>query len=216
MNSPYLTRLLLAGTALFTACNTPQILAHKADNGDPIAQYRFAVMILDTPSATLQNKQRAIAHLKNSTEAGNRNAPALLARCYITGNGTSTNLKEAVKYLKIASDRDNFRAQLLLAHFYANGLGTPPCPLKSVDEIRYAAMQGSPQAAELMFLCFYDGFGVPRNTDLALGWLENAAEYGSEPAQLLLTLAKNDKNAPNFDENVNLLKKKLDFFPKNR
>ena len=125
---------------------------------------------------------------------------------------TPKNLNTAHHYLNIASDRDNYRAQLLLGHLHANGLGAPASPAKAVDQIRYAAMQGSPQAACLMFLCFYDGFGVRRNRQLALGWLQNAADFGSADAKNIL------KHAPNsikFQENVDLLRKKLDFFPKN-
>lgn len=212
-------RTCLAPAAAFwllTACNSPQMLAHQAEQGDPVAQYRYATIIIEDTTATPQQKQQAIHWLETATSAGNRNAPALLARCYITGKGAPQNLPTAIKYLKIASDRDNFRAQLLLAHLYANGLGTAPAPTKAVDEIRYAAMQGSPQAAELMFLCFYDGFGVPRNRDLALGWLENAAEYGSDDAEDLLSLAQNPENLHLFEEKINFLRKKLDFFPQNK
>lgn len=212
-------RTCLAPAAAFwllTACNSPQMLVHQAAQGDPVAQYRYAAIIINETAATPQQKQLAIHWLETATAAGNRNAPALLARCYITGKCTTQNLPAAVKYLKIASNRDNFRAQLLLAHMYANGIGTHPSPAKAIDEIRYAAMNESPQAAELMFLCFYDGFGVPRNRDLALGWLENAAEYGSDDAETILNLAKNPENLHLFEEKINFLRKKLDFFPQNK
>lgn len=198
------------------ACNTPAALAQKAAEGDPIAQYRYAIIVMNDAHAPADSQQQALRWLKESTASGNRNAPALLALCYTTGNLTPKDLRSACHYLSIASDRDNHRAQLLLGHFYANGLGTAPSPLKSVEQIRYAAMQGSPRAAELMFLCFYDGFGVPRNHDLALGWLQNAADYGSDNAEDLLQLVQNPKNSPNFEKNVDLMRKKLDFFPKKR
>lgn len=212
--------LRLLGTALLcllpAACNSPAALARKAAEGDPIAQYRYAIIIINDDSAPANAQQQAIRWLKESTNAGNRNAPALLALCYTTGTITPKDLPTARRYLSLASDRDNHRAQLLLGHFYANGLGTPASPRKSVEQVRYAAMQGSPRAAELMFLCFYDGFGVPRNPDLALGWLQNAADYGSDDADSLLKLAKNHKNTPEFEKNVDLLRKKLDFFPQKR
>lgn len=206
----------LALLGLQSACNSQQTLARKATAGDPVAQYRYAVIIVNDNNASPQSRRQAIDWLLQSTAAGNRNAPAILGLCYTTGHITPKNLKEALHYLRLASDRDHHRAQLLLGHLYANGLGTTPSPTKAVEQIRYAAMQGSPQAAELMFLCFYDGFGVPRNQDLALGWLENAAEFGSNDAKRLLKLAKNPQNSPSFEKNVNLLKNKLDFFPKNR
>lgn len=198
------------------ACNTPEALARKAAQGDPIAQYRCAMLIIHDSAATPQDKQQAIEWLHQSTAAGNRNAPAILALCYTLGNATPQDLQEARRYLTIASDRDNHRAQLLLGHFYANGISTAPAPAKAVEQIRYAAMQGSPQAAELMFLCFYDGFGVRQNKDLALGWLENAADFGSTDAKHLLNIIKRPEKSPDFEENVNLLRKKLDFFPQNR
>ncbi len=207
---------LLAMLLLLPACNTQQALARKAAEGDPVAQYRCAVIIIHNTDATPQSRQQAIEWLQQSTAAGNRNAPAILGLCYTTGQGTDKDLQQAHRYLSIASDRDNIRAQLLLGHFYANGLGTAPSPAKAAEQIRYAAMQGSPQAADLMFLCFYDGFGVVRNKDLALGWLENAAEFGSEDAENLLKLANKPENAALFEKNVDLLRKKLDFFPQNR
>ena len=217
MNRAHLRFLLpLTLPWLLGACNTQQTLARKAAAGDPVAQYRYAVIIVHDTAAPQKNRQQAIDWLQQSTAAGNRNAPAILGMCYTIGNVTPKDLKEAHRYLSIASDRDHHRAQLLLGHLYANGIGTTPSPAKAVEQVRYAAMQGSPQAANLMFLCFYDGFGVVRNRDLALGWLENAAEFGSKDAQHLLKLAKNPNNNHIFEENVNLLKKKLDFFPQNR
>ena len=206
----------ILGTAMLcllpTACNTPAKLARKAAAGDPVAQYRYAIIIIDDTHATQEAQQQAIQWLKESTAAGNSNAPALLALCYTTGKITPKNLNAAHHYLNIASDRDNYRAQLLLGHLHANGLGAPASPAKAVDQIRYAAMQGSPQAACLMFLCFYDGFGVRRNRQLALGWLQNAADFGSADAKNIL---KHTPHSPNFQKNVDLLRKKLDFFPKN-
>lgn len=213
MHSPRRIATLL-GTAMLcllpTACNTPAGLARKAAAGDPVAQYRYAIIIIDDTHATQEARQQAIHWLKESTAAGNRNAPALLALCYTTGKVTPKDLKAARHYLNIASDRDNHRAQLLLGHLHANGLGAPASPAKAVDQIRYAAMQGSPQAACLMFLCFLDGFGVRPNQQIALGWLQNAADFGSADAQNIL---KHAPNSTKFQENVNLLRKKLDFFP---
>ncbi len=207
----------ILGTVLLcllpTACNSPAKLARRAAAGDPVAQYRYAIIIIDAPHASRADQQQAIRWLKESTAAGNRNAPALLALCYTTGKITPKNLKTARHYLNIASDRDNYRAQLLLAHLHANGLGAPASPSQAVDQIRYAAMQGSPQAACLMFLCFLDGFGVRRNQQLALGWLQNAADFGSADAKNIL---KHAPNSINFKKNVDLLRKKLDFFQKNR
>lgn len=215
--SPFRRIASILGTAILcllpTACNTPDKLARKATAGDPVAQYRYAIIIIDSPHATPEARQQAIHWLKEATAAGNRNAPALLALCYTTGKITPKNLSAARHYLNIASDRDNYRAQLLLAHLQANGLGAPAAPTKAVDQIRYAAMQGSPQAACLMFLCFLDGFGVRRNQQLALGWLQNAADFGSSDAENIL---KHTPNSEKFQENVALLRKKLDFFPKNR
>ena len=200
-------------TLLSVACHSPQQMATQAASGNPQAQYDYACFLLKNKRCTPAQQKEAILLLIESTEGGSQQAPATLGLCYSVGLGTPPNLRQARPFLQIASDRNHPRAQLLLAHMYAQGSGAPYNPAKAAEEIRYAAMQGSPLAAVLMFFCFYDGFGVVQNTDLALGWLQNAADFGSDEAKELLKLVKNEEKSQIFQQEVDLLRKKLDFFP---
>ncbi len=54
---------------------------------------------------------------------------------------------------------------------------------RAIDQLRIAAMDGSGEAAYLMGLFYASGKGVPQHSGIALGWFENAADAGYEPAQ---------------------------------
>ena len=206
--------LMLAG--LLAACQSTESLYRKAQSGDAAACYNYARHLIDNPTAHPQATAEACTWLEKASDAGSRNAPALLGALYATGHGIPTDYSKAIHYLSIASDRDHPRAQLLLALLYAKGKGTTMAPHKAAEHIRYAAMQGSPAAALLMFYCFYDGFGVRKTPELAYGWLQNAADYGSTDAQKLLVTLISDPNSEKFNQEINFLRKKLDFFPQNR
>lgn len=214
--APLLWGLATALTLITTACHSPQQMAIKAAEGNPQAQFDYACYLLKNKHCTPEQQEEAILLLIKSTDGGSQHAPATLGMCYSIGVGTAPDLAQARSYLQIASDRNHPRAQLMLAHIYANGIGAPANPAKAAEEIRYAAMQGSPLAALLMFYCFYDAFGVVQDTSLALGWLQNAADFGSDEATELLNLAENAEKSQNFQQKVDLLRKKLDFFPKKR
>lgn len=203
--------LLLPG--LITCCQSTETLHKKALNGDADDCFNYARHLIDTPTAHPQATAEACKWLTKASDAGNRNAPALLGAIYATGRGVPADYTKAIHYLTIASDRDHLRAQLLLALLYAKGKGTPCAPHKAAEHIRYAAMQGSPAAALLMFYCFHDGFGVRKTPELALGWLQNAADYGSQEAETLLDTLNSDPNSQIFNQKVDFLRKELDFFP---
>ena len=205
------TALLLAG--LLTTCQSTEFLHRKALNGDADDYFNYARHLIDHPETHPQAATEACDWLARASDAGNRNASALLGAVYATGRGISTDYGKAIHYLTIASDRDHPRAQLLLALLYAKGKGTPQAPHKAAEHIRYAAMQGSPAAALLMFYCFHDGFGVRKTQELALGWLQNAADYGSPDAKILLNTLHSDSNSEKITQEIDFLRKKLDFFP---
>lgn len=203
-------------TGLLTACQSTEALHRKAQNGDATDCFNYARHLIDTPSAHPQAAEEACTWLVKASDGGNRNAPALLGALYATGHGVPKDYRKAIHYLTIASDRDHPRAQLLLALLYAKGKGTSIAPDKAAEHIRYAAMQGSPAAALLMFYCFHDGFGVRQTPELALGWLQNAADYGSTDAKLLIASLNSAPNSEKTNQEIDFLRKKLDFFPQNR
>lgn len=57
---------------------------------------------------------------------------------------------------------------------------------QSIDHLRYAAIDGIHQASYALFICYLNGIGVPPNQDLAIGWLETAADQGSPQARSLI------------------------------
>ena len=210
-----LRNLIISACALLlpVACTDISDIATRAEAGDPKAQFRYAQCFM-YGEGTAQNPQQALHWFEKAALKGHRNAATAVGLCYATGVGTKQDYRKARRFLQYASDWDHPRAQLILAQLYAKGLGTSRDPEKAVENIRYSAMQGHPKAALLMFFCFYEGFGVPKHELLAIGWLENAAEYDSDEAKTLLKLYKNPKKRTFFEEKAKFYKNKLDFFPK--
>lgn len=96
----------------------------------------------------------------------------------------------AARWLRPLAEADVVPAQLLLGKMYLSGVTGRNKGKQAVRYLRFAAMQGDPEACLLMSSCYAAGVGVPKNEQLMLGWLKNAAEAGSDRAQIMLQAAE--------------------------
>lgn len=196
--------LLVAAALCLPACHQNAALAHRAAEGDPLAQYEYGRRLLVGQKGLPASPEQAVSWLRAASSDGYAPAQAVLALCYERGLGVPVDTAEAKRLYTLAAEQGHTPAcQALMAQEIRAGHtegakrwlrsmaegGNPAAQMlygksclagnragEGIRFIRYAAMQGNPEACLLMADCYEYGRGVPRSDALAAGWRKNAEE----------------------------------------
>lgn len=135
------------------------------------------------------NEYEAVSLLKKAAELGNRDAQAMLGRCYFEGIGCSKDYSEALKWFEMAEQRGSGLAYNYIGLCYEQGIkkltaGSTATPGQAAFMYyQKAAEKGSAEGMANMGRCFLDSIGVTNVSQLEAGrWLRKAALQGNEYA----------------------------------
>ncbi|MCR5414842.1 MAG: sel1 repeat family protein [Kiritimatiellae bacterium] len=148
----------------------------------------------------------AIAYVEARADAGDVDAQAVLATCYLRGAGVKMDIAKAVRLFLSAATQGNIGAQNNLAYCYANGIGVEKNDAEAVKWWRKAAEKGLAEAEYWLGASYRDGLGVEKDLVKAQHWLRLAREKGFSPsgltedhmAQLRQAAESGDAAAQNF------------------
>lgn len=129
---------------------------------------------------TLNPHEGGIAQLQESLKTRPERAGFICWVVYETQKGGLH--AEALDALHSCAESGNAPSMILLSHAYENGLGTERSPERATYWVKQAALQGYSLGQYHYGMALLRGYGVTQDEDEARGWLQRAAEGGSETA----------------------------------
>jgi hypothetical protein len=139
-----------------------EIIASKANNDDPVAQYNLALRHFagigkidsDDPEAdkTILHQNEAFLWAGRAARKGLSQAQALYGIMYANGKGVPRDTFEAHKWLNKAVEANDDNAQTAMGVIYANACGVPQNKEKAFDLLSRAANQGNSLAKQKLAL----------------------------------------------------------------
>lgn len=128
--------LSIAATFWLTRSETPSVLSASAtldaldpevmkaaEAGDPGAQFRLGEALLQDPTYSAENSEKAYRWLQMAAENGNTEAMIVLGRLSRTGVGVLQNFGQASKWIETAAARGNPEGMLEMGRLYRDGVG---------------------------------------------------------------------------------------------
>ncbi len=148
-----------------------------------------------------QQYNEAFKWLKKGAEQGNSDAEYTLGVMHGHGYGVECDEKKAFEWYKRAAEQGHARAQSDVAVCYANGEGVEKDEQQMAYWYNLSAQQGDPVGLRGMALCYAYGTGVEQNSELALKYLDSAANAGNV-AQVYHDLGASFYNEGDFDNAI--------------
>ncbi|MGN1392733.1 MAG: tetratricopeptide repeat protein [Succinivibrionaceae bacterium] len=171
-------------------------LKKSALAGDPVAQYRYAIILYLGLNEKKPDVRRAVNWLLKS--AVQNYGPALrdYALCFANGIGVPANYRTAFNYLLLATKANNYDAMVDLADFYEQGILNAENKDEYVKELyQKAAEQNISTALNKIGSWYYDGIkGYEKDLDKASEYFKKAAEFGLINARFNLAMVYKDQN----------------------
>ena len=200
--------------ALFDHLEKYDTLRKAADQGQPEAQYDFAMFLMNDMNEVLS----AVEWLQKAGEQGHAEAALDLSQIYGHGDdGVEQNEQKAVEWLMKAAERGSANARYDLGRRYHGGRGMDQDGAKAVEwfkkclQVAPAPTNDNGQNAFLISNAqnelarhYADGDGVEQDDAKAVEWFTKAAEHGNLDAQYKLGVryAEGHGVAVNFDKAV--------------
>ena len=117
----------------------------------------------------------------------------------------------AAQYYKRAAEYGHPGAQNNLGNLYKNGRGVDKNPQEAVRLFTLSAKQGSVFGMRNLASCYMDGIGVNADFDLAVDWLETAAEQKDNLACAMLAKAYDNWNHKDEEKKIFWHKKAAEY-----
>ncbi len=152
-------------------------LQQAAQAGDPIAQYQYAVSLVDSGQAAL-----GASFMKQAAERGLPAAQYQLAKYYENGTGLAVDENEARRWTERSANGGNRRAMHNLAMFYAEGRTVTQSYETAAKWFEEAALLGLANSQFNLALLYEQGLGVPRSLPDAYAWYSIAGKAGDRGA----------------------------------
>jgi len=150
-------------------------LLHKAEGGDPDAQFR-AGLAYDTGVGVKRDYRQAADWYRKAANSGNPGAQSNLAGLYSRGLGVPQSDNEAFRWYMRAAAAGNAAAQNNLGFLYAEGRGVSRNDGTAVLWYRKAASQDYPGGETNLGFMYSVGRGVPLDAAQAMKWYHKAAK----------------------------------------
>lgn len=154
-------------------------LKKEAENGDMVAQCRYAESLAGGLFPTRQELEEAVFWYKKSAGQGYSPAQRQLGDAYFYGHGVEKDVQLAIKWYKLAATQNNPVAQYNLGVCYTSGIGVPQSSEIAAVLYRVSAESGYDVAQNALGKCFLEGNGVSQNYMLAVSWFQKAIVQGN-------------------------------------
>lgn len=110
-----------------------------AENGDPIAQYRFGTLYAEG-RGVVQDDAAALMWFQRSANQGNADAQYNVGASYAEGLGIARDDAEAAKWFRRAAEQGMAFAQINLGLLYAAGRGVPQNNVEAMKWLERAVL----------------------------------------------------------------------------
>lgn len=157
----------------------------NAEEGDPAAQYTYAMYILGG-ALGMPDYGAVVELLKKSAEQGNRDALYELGVCYMNGEGVRNDSLKTEELWKRAAKLGNVDAMVALGAAYRGGKGIPENPKGCFDMYKAAADAGSSAGFLHLGICYFNGTGVEADIEKAIECVRKSEDMGNSDAKMLL------------------------------
>ena len=157
----------------------------KAEDGDAIAQYTYAMYILGG-ALGFPDYVKVVELLEKSAEQGHRDALYELGVCYMNGEGVRNNSLKTEELWKKAADLGNVDALVALGAAYRGGKGIPENPYECFRMYKMAADAGSSAGYLHLGICYFNGTGTEADIEKAIATVQIAEDMGNSDAKMLL------------------------------
>lgn len=170
------------------ARNSFDAFVKRAEQGDPVAQYRFSALLETGFDSIPADSLRSVELLRSSAKAGYAPAQNYLGYLFQTGRYVDQNPDSALYYLRLAADHDDPKALNNLAFllFDKNKENDSFDSAEALFFLNKAVDHNLPQAQTFMADIIVEGKYLPKDTAKAVDLYERAISQGFEDAQLKL------------------------------
>ena len=152
-------------------------------------------MAYDGGKVASQNYLKAVDFYRKAANKGIKEAMTYLGRCYYDAKGVTRDYQQAYYWFKKGADLGDLNAFSDLGNYFTDNLAVEPNYDLAAKYYEYAAKGEEPRGQYGLALCYLNGEGKPQNTEMALFWMQKAAEKGeAEPMTALGYWYIMDKN----------------------
>ena len=152
-------------------------------------------MAYDGGKVASQNYLKAVDFYREAANKGIKEAMTYLGRCYYDAKGVTRDYQQAYYWFKKGADLGDLNAFSDLGNYFTDNLAVEPNYDLAAKYYEYAAKGEEPRGQYGLALCYLNGEGKPQNTEMALFWMQKAAEKGeAEPMTALGYWYIMDKN----------------------
>jgi TPR repeat protein len=157
---------------------------HAADQGNRLAQFNYAMMLLNG-EGTAANVDEGRKWLLKAAEANMSHAQYVYGKMYDDGDFVARDPAVAHQWFLKAARQGHVQAELALANQFLDGRGTPRDNARAFFWYKKAA-EGGDMTAQYVTGSFYErgGDGVERNLNVARAYYAAAAAQGDPAARL--------------------------------
>lgn len=160
---------------------------HKAETGDPVAQYELGQCYYFGKDGVEENKTEAFNWTKKSAENGYAAAQRQLAIYYSWGTGTKKDIREERKWNMIAAENGEPSAQFIVALYYLYGEGEIKKNYEeAVKRLKVCDAQGNLSAKKYLGDCYFHGLGVDQDYSTAFRLYLDVHEGGHHGSRYML------------------------------
>jgi TPR repeat protein len=162
--------------------NNPTELRGKAEGGDSLAQYEYAIMLI-IGRGMPRDVAQGVEWLKRAAKRGEADAQYLLGLYHVDGsNGMKKDIKEAKKWLSLAADSGKKEAEFLLGRLFYEEKKY----IEAMPWLERAAKQNFLRANTYIGVMHLRGWGVTKNEAKGIEWIRQAAEKKDATALMML------------------------------
>lgn len=157
---------------------------HAADHGNRLAEFNYAMMLLNGEGAAA-NVAEGRKWLLKAAEANMSHAQYVYGKMYDDGDFVARDPAVAHEWFLKAAQQGHVQAELALANQFLDGRGTPRDNARAFFWYKKAA-EGGDMTAQYVTGSFYErgGDGVERNLNVARAYYAAAAAQGDPAARL--------------------------------
>ena len=154
-------------------------IRHLANRGNTAAMnemgYRYS-----TGEGVTKDLTVAMQWLTMSAERGDKNAPLMIARHYISKNNPDPI--QALHWYHKAASSGHAEGHTGIGYIYLNGIGTPRNYKKAMQHYHKAASLGDTYALNNLGSCYLEGTGVKKDAQKGVLYYEKSAALGNQLA----------------------------------
>ncbi len=180
------------------ASNNPTELRGKAEGGDSLAQYQYAIMLI-TGKGLPKDVTQGVEWLKRAAKRGEADAQYLLGLFHADGsNGLKKDVTEARKWFSLAADSGKKEAEYQLGRLFY----TEKKYQEAMSWMESAAKQNYLLANSYIGLMHLRGWGVAKNEAKGIEWVRKAAEKKDATALMMLGILSSRGEGMAKDDNA--------------